>query len=62
MSMYVRKFRYERFLARNIGYLGIATLPLASFVLSYIQQLILKMAIAGVKLVNGVVKDVIKKD
>jgi len=50
-----------RTMAGKLGYLGISTSPMASFAASFIQQLIPKMTIAGVKYANGIARDLLKR-
>ena len=49
-------------MAGKLGYIGVAVSPLASFAASYIQQLITKLSIAGLKHANGIAKDVLKSE
>ena len=48
--------------AGKMGYLGVSISPLAAFCASYIQQIIPKISIAGVKYMNGICRDVIRRD
>jgi len=51
-----------RTMAGKLGYLGTAASPMASFAASFIQQLIPKMTIAGVKFSNGVARDLLRRE
>lgn len=52
------ELRDVRSMPGKIGYLGVATSPFAAFAASYIQQCIPTLTIAGLKSINGVVREV----
>eukprot|EP00171_Calliarthron_tuberculosum_P003431 IDg3431t1 len=54
--------RQIKSLAGKLGYLGVAVSPFASFASSYMQQCLPSMTIAGMKEVNGIVREVVRKD
>lgn len=54
--------RSVRSMAGKLGYIGVAISPLAAFAASYVQQILPKMTIAGLKHANGVVRDVLRRD
>lgn len=51
-----------RSMAGKLGYFGVAISPLASFSASYIQQILPKMTVAGLKHANGIAKDLLRRD
>lgn len=53
--------RSVRTLAGKLGYIGVCKSPLAGFAASFIQQIIPRMTIAGVKFANGIAKDALKR-
>ena len=57
-SVEVRKVRT---MAGKLGYLGVSISPLASFAASFIQQIVPKITVAGVKHSNGITRDVLKR-
>ena len=54
--------RSVRSMAGKLGYIGVAVSPLASFAASYVQQILPKMTVAGVKHSNGIAKDILRRD
>ena len=51
-----------RSMADKLGYMGVAVSPIAAFAASYIQQIVPKMIIAGVKHANGIARDILRRE
>lgn len=54
--------RSVRSMTGKLGYIGVAVSPLASFAASYLQQILPKVMVAGVRHANGIAKDMLRRD
>lgn len=51
-----------RTMAGKLGYLGVCSSPIAGFAASFIQQIVPRMTIAGVKVANGIARDALRRN